>query len=173
MAGSALALTGPVVVVPATLRARFRLRHPVLVQLARYAVVGGLGTAVNAAIFLVLRNWWDAVPANLVALVLSTAVSTEVNRRFTFAGAAPHRSRALVQNGGTVAFYACYSSTVLLLLGAIVDDPSAVLESVTVASASVLGGIARFLVLRYWVFGVDHPGVDHPGVDHHGPEPVG
>lgn len=155
VASASLAEAGTVVAVPGSFRDRLRLRHPVLVQLARYAVVGGLGTGVNALIFIFLRTWWDAVPANLLALVLSTAVSTEVNRRFTFGADHTHRWRAHVQNGGTVLFYAFYSSTVLLLLGLLVDDATPVQESLAVATASVLGGLGRFLVLRYWVFGAD------------------
>lgn len=130
------------------------LRRPLLVQLVRYVMVGGLGTAVNAAVFLLVRTaGLDAVPANLVALLVSTAVSTEANRRFTFGGTAVRRWRARVQVGGTVLFYAFYSSAVLLLLGLVVDTPTPVEETVTLAAASVLGGACRFLVLRYWVFG--------------------
>jgi putative flippase GtrA len=133
-----------------------------LVQLVRYAVIGGLGTLVNALVFLLLRTWLDTVPANLAALVVSTAVSTEANRRFTFGGAAVHRWRANVQNGGTVLFYAFYSFTVLLLLELVVDSPTPVQETIAVATASVLGGLCRFLVLRYWVFGSDeHHGAQH------------
>ena len=134
----------------------FALRHPLLVQAGRYAVIGGLGTAANALIFLVLRMWWDTLPANLVALVLSTAVSTEVNRRVTFGGAVAHRWRTNVQIGGTVLFYAVYSSAVLMLLGVLVDDPSPWLQSLAVVLASLLGGTCRFLILRQWVFGPDH-----------------
>jgi putative flippase GtrA len=149
-------LTGtPVPDPPKSWRARLRLQHPLLVQLVRYAVVGGLGTLVNAAVFLLLRNFLDAVPANLVALVVSTAVSTEANCRFTFGGAAVHRWRATVQSGGTVLFYAFYSSAVLLLLGMVDGSPSPIEETLVVAVASVLGGLGRFLVLRYWVFGAD------------------
>jgi putative flippase GtrA len=137
-----------------------RVRHPLLAQVVRYVIVGGLGTVVNAAIFLVLRTWWDTTPANLVALVLSTAVSTEVNRRFTFGGIEVHRWRSYVQSGATVLFYAFYSSTVLMLLDQVVDSPTAWEQTVVVAVASVLGGLVRFLVLRYWVFGPD--GHDEP-----------
>jgi putative flippase GtrA len=122
-------------------------------QLARYGVVGVLGTTVSALLYLLFRVWWDAVPANLAALVLSTVASTEANRRFTFRGAPTDRVREYLQNAGTVAFYAVYSSAVLLLLDALVDEPTALQESVTVAAASVLGGLARFAVLRNWVFG--------------------
>jgi putative flippase GtrA len=133
--------------------APFSARHPLIVQVARYAIVGGLGTGVNALIYLVLRTWIEAVPANLVALVLSTIASTEANRRFTFGGAAARHWRNYVQSGGTVLFYAFYSSTVLLILAALVDGPSPTLEATCVAAASLLGGTCRFLVMRYWVFG--------------------
>jgi putative flippase GtrA len=151
--GAALAVTVPLDGMSRT--SRVRLRHPLLVQVVRYMIVGGLGTVVNAAIFLVLRTWWDTMPANLVALVLSTAVSTEVNRRFTFGGIEVHRWRSYVQSGGTVLFYAFYSSAVLMLLDGVVDSPTAWEQTVVVAVASVLGGLIRFLVLRYWVFGPD------------------
>ena len=61
-------------------RPRATLPH----QLLRFAVVGCLGTAVSALLYLVFRTWWDAVAANLAALALSTVVSTEAHRRFTF-----------------------------------------------------------------------------------------
>ncbi|MDN5932897.1 MAG: GtrA family protein [Pseudonocardia sp.] len=133
-------------------RPTLRERHPLVAQLARYVVAGGVGTLVNALVYLLLRTWWDLLPANLVALVLSTLVSTEVNRRFTFSGEEGQPWRAHVQTVGMVAFYAVYSTAVLLALTAIVDRPTPLLESVTVAAASVLGGAARFLLLRFWVF---------------------
>jgi putative flippase GtrA len=92
------------------------------------------------------------VPANLAALVLSTVATTEANRRFTFAGRSVDRTREYLQNVGTVVFYAFYSSAVLVVLGDVVDEPTAVQESGVVAAASVLGGAVRFLVLRNWVF---------------------
>jgi putative flippase GtrA len=163
-AGKGVVGMASAVVAPAWLR----LRHPLLLQVARYVMVGGLGTAVSAAAFLLLRfAGLEAVPANLVALLVSTAVSTEANRRFTFGGGAVHRWRAHVQIGGTVLFYAFYSSAVLLLLGLVVDAPTPVGEAVTLAAASVLGGVCRFLVLRYWVFGTreapTRPAAPEPG----------
>jgi putative flippase GtrA len=150
MSRAALAACG----VPASWRARMRLRHPLALQVARYVMVGGLGTAVSAAVFLLLRTaGLDAVPANLVALLVSTAVSTEANRRFTFGGTAVHPWRARVQIGGTVLFYALYGSAVLLLLELVVPAPTPVEQTAALVAASVLGGLGRFLVLRYWVFG--------------------
>lgn len=132
---------------------RLRPHQPLILQVGRYVMVGALGTGVNAAVFYLLRtSGLDAVPASLVGLLVSTAVSTEANRRFTFRGTAVHRWRVRVQVGGTVAFYACYSSAVLLLLGLVVDAPTPVEETIALAAASVLGGVGRFLVMRYWVF---------------------
>ena len=110
-----------------------RVDAEVVRQLVRYGVVGALGTAVSALLYLVFRIWWDAVPANLAALVLSTVLSTEANRRFTFDGAAADRAREYLQNAGTVAFYAVYGSVVLLLLEQVVVDPTALQESLAVA----------------------------------------
>jgi putative flippase GtrA len=143
------------VMIPSPVRPARTLVH----QLRRFAVVGCLGTVVSSLLFLVFRTWWAAIPANLAALALSTVVSTEVNRRFTFDGAPAHLAREYVQNAGSVLFYAVYSSAVLVLLAQVVDDPTALQESVTVAVASVLGGAARFLVLRNWVFGGAHAAV--------------
>jgi putative flippase GtrA len=153
MTGAACTMGGPVIEVPESWRARIRQAHPFATQLARYTVVGGLGTVANAMVFLALRTWWEALAANFVALVLSTLLSTEINRRFTFqASASTHRWRTYVQNGGTVVFYAFYSSAVLITLALVVDEPSPWLQALAVSAASVLGGFARFLVLRYWVF---------------------
>jgi len=125
-------------------------------QLLRYAVVGCLGTVVSAVLYLVFRTSWDAVPANLAAIALSTMASTEGNRRFTFHGAVTDHTREYVQNAGSVLFYAGYSSVVLVLLDQVVTDPTALQETVTVAAASVLGGVVRFLVLRNWVWSRAH-----------------
>jgi putative flippase GtrA len=141
-------------------------RHPLARQLARYLLAGGVGTGVNALVYLALRTGWDdALQANLVALLVSTLVSTEVNRRFTFDGAHGHPWREHLQTVGVVAFYAVYSSGVLLALAALVDDPSPLLESAAVAGASVLGGAGRYLLLRYWVF----PDDEHEDHSHRHP----
>lgn len=131
---------------------RAAARYPLATQLARYAVVGGGATAFNAALFLLIRPWLAAVPANLVALTVTTALSTELNRRFAFGGARAHRLREWVQDIGTVAFYATYTSGVLLTLHWLADAPTPGQEAAAVALASVGGGLLRFAVLRFWVF---------------------
>jgi putative flippase GtrA len=149
MVGATVALTVPAVGLPTPRPARL---HPMAVQLGRYALVGGVGTGLNVLLFLVARQWLSAVPANVVAIVLSTLVTTEANRHFTFHAGRSHRWRTILQNVGTVVFYAFYGSAVLVLLHAVVDSPTALMESAAVASASVLGGLARFSVMRLWAF---------------------
>jgi putative flippase GtrA len=144
-----LTLTVPAFELPTPRRPRL---HPTLVQLGRYALVGGVGTGLNVLLFLLARTWLSAVPANVVAIVLSTLVTTEANRRFTFHAGQGHRWRTILQNLGTMVFYAFYGSAVLLLLNAVVDAPTALMESAAVAAASVLGGLARFCVMRLWEF---------------------
>jgi putative flippase GtrA len=148
---------------------RLREKLPVVVQLARYTMVGGLGTAVNAGLYLLFRLVLGSISANLVALLLSTAVSTELNRRFTFEGASADRWRVWVQDLGTVLFYAFYSSAVLLLVDDLIPDASTLQETAAVTAASALGGLLRFLVLKTWVFDTHHDqrddevGTDDPG----------
>ena len=149
MAGATLVLRFPAVELPAP---RFVRLRPTLVQLGRYALVGGVGTGLNVVLFLVARTWLSAVPANVVAIVLSTLVTTEANRRFTFQAGHGRRWRTILQNVGTVVFYAFYGSAVLMLLHAVVDSPTALMESIAVATAGVLGGVARFSVMRLWEF---------------------
>ncbi|MBA3906385.1 MAG: GtrA family protein [Pseudonocardiales bacterium] len=152
MASATFALTGRAFEMPAQWRARVRLQYPTLAQLARYAIVGGAGTSLNVVLFLVARPWLDAVPANVVAIVVSTVATTEANRRFTFGAEGGHRWRTLLQNVCTVAFYAFYGSAVLMLLNALVERPTELMESAAVVSASLLGGLARFSVMRLWEF---------------------
>lgn len=149
-----IAVTGPRVVPAPPRHAVRRPRATLPHQLLRFAAVGCLGTAVSAVLYLVFRLWWDAAVANLAAIALSTVVSTEANRRFTFDGAAADRIREYVQSAATVAFCAVSSSAALVVLVHVVDEPTVLHESLSVAGASVLGGLIRFLVLRNWVFGV-------------------
>jgi len=151
-----ISLAVPTTEIPSARRAHLHW-HPTVVQLGRYALVGGLGTGLNVALFLIARQWLSAVPANVVAIVLCTLLTTEANRRFTFHVGRGRRWRTVMQNVGTVVFYAFYGSAVLLLLSAVVDRPTALMESAAVTVASVLGGLARFSLMRLWEFAPARP----------------
>lgn len=153
MVSATYALTVPAMELPAHWRARLR---PLLAQLGRYALVGGAGTSLNVVLFLVARSWVDAVPANFVAIIVSTVATTEANRRFTFGAKGGQHWRTLLQNVGTVVFYAFYGSAVLMALDAVVERPTELMESAAVVAASLLGGLGRFAVMRLWAFAPGH-----------------
>ncbi|MFY0498952.1 hypothetical protein, partial [Staphylococcus haemolyticus] len=62
---------------------RQQQRHP-LVQLVVFACVGGAFNVLYAGLYLLLRQVWEAQPANAVALVLSTLAGTWGHRRISF-----------------------------------------------------------------------------------------
>lgn len=155
-----------------TERAAERMRPTLVGEGIRFVAVGAAATLLNALLYLALREALPALGANLVALLLSTAASTELNRRFTVHAGAAHPLRTHVQNTGTVLWYAFSSTLVLLWLGQVVTDPSAGLEAAAVASASVVGGVVRFAVLRWWVF-ADRADEPAPPTARRRPTPVG
>ncbi|QWF78260.1 GtrA family protein [Amycolatopsis sp. CA-230715] len=129
-----------------------RRHHRLGEHLVLYVVAGGVTTAMQAGLFLLLRPWLDSVLANLAAIAVTTAVNTEFHRRVTFADSESTANWRRVQSVLTFAFYAGYGSVVLTVLQALVVSPSANLEAVVLAVASTLGGLARFVLLRWWVF---------------------
>lgn len=127
---------------------RLDVSHPVV----WYLVAGVATTGLQELIFLAARPAIQSVAANIVAIALTTLANTEFHRRVTFAHMRTSAVRLHLQSLGTFAFYAGYGSIVLVLLQAIVDSPSATLEAVILAVTSTIGGVIRFVVLRWWVF---------------------
>ncbi|NIH87627.1 GtrA family protein [Amycolatopsis granulosa] len=122
--------------------------HPI----AWYTVAGALTTGLQEVLFLGTRPLLGALAANVLALALTTIANTEFQRRVTFAGSPASPLRVHLQSVGTFAFYAGYGSVVLLSLHLFTPAPSAAVQAVALALASALGGLARFAVLRWWVF---------------------
>jgi glycosyltransferase involved in cell wall biosynthesis len=129
-------------------------------QLVSFALVGAFSTVANLILYALLRQWWPLLAANLGALVITTLLNTEANRRFTFAG--PHTStgRTRVHVQGLVVFglYYLFTSAALLLLHASAANPSRLLELSVLLVSSGLGTAGRFLLLRRWIF---KPGKDN------------
>lgn len=117
-----------------------------------FVAIGAVVTAGNALLYLTLRQWLAIVPANALAIATTTLLSTELNRRLTFAGARSRHGQVAVQNLLVFGYYFAYSGATLWLLHVLVDRPTTQLEAATVFAASALGGIARFALLRWWVF---------------------
>ncbi|WP_158887763.1 GtrA family protein [Amycolatopsis anabasis] len=135
-----------------TLRPASQLGHHV----AWYVLAGAVTTGLQAALFLAFRPMTGSTAANLLSVAITTILNTEFHRKVTFAGAPSAPARRHLQSVLTFLFYAGYGSAVLLALDAVATAPSATLEATVLATASALGGIARFALLRWWVFARRH-----------------
>jgi putative flippase GtrA len=117
-----------------------------------FAVVGGFSTIANLVLYAVLRQWWPLLAANLGALVVTTLLNTEANRRFTFPG--PPGGRVRIHGQGLIVFglYYLFTSSALLVLHACVAEPSRLLELWVLLGSSAIGTVGRFVLLRRWIF---------------------
>jgi len=123
-------------------------------QLVRFSAIGVISTVVQLGLFLLLRGEVGALTANLISLVLSTVANTEANRRITFgirgrAGAVRHQLQGLAVFGLSLAL----SSGALALLDLVAPTAGASAELVVLIAANALPVVARFALLRTWVFG--------------------
>jgi putative flippase GtrA len=116
-------------------------------QLVGFAKVGVLSTLVSLALFLALRHSTGAIWANLIAVGATALGNTWANRRWTFGyRGATGRGGQLVR-GVAVALGGLALSTVAVsVFTASVPQVVALLVSWAVAT------VARFAVLRRWVF---------------------
>ncbi len=126
-------------------------------QLVRFAAVGVATWGVGTALYLVLRLVTGPFPANLVATVVGTAISTAVHARFTFGVSGTSRARAHLQGLVMIALSLGTGNVVLAGLGRLAPDASTVVESVALTAAGALVALGRFVVLRGWVFAPRFP----------------
>jgi putative flippase GtrA len=121
-------------------------------QVVRFASIGLVSTLVFAALFALLQGPLGPVGADVVALLVCAFANTAANRRLTFA----LRGRA-----GRARHYAAGTALGLLPLGltlaalgvlAAAGVSSLAVTLVTLTAANLLATVARFLLLRHWVF---------------------
>ncbi|WP_436787896.1 hypothetical protein [Yinghuangia sp. YIM S10712] len=112
---------------------------------------GGTGVAAGAAV----AHMSDTVPvalANAVVTVVATLVTNELHSRVTF-----RRGRAgwrvHMQSSGTAIASYLFTTSAMLLLDAVADDPGNFAEQATYLTASAAAGVGRFVALRMLVFG--------------------
>lgn len=122
-------------------------------QLLCFGAIGLVSTGLTVALYALLRSAMPPLAANLAALVATTLFNTEANRRLTFLGARATTGRVHARGLLVFALYYAFTSGALLLLDALVPDPGRALEVLVLVSASALGTVARFALLRRWVFG--------------------
>jgi putative flippase GtrA len=121
-------------------------------QVVRFASIGIVSTVLFAALFALLDGRLGAVGADIVALLVCAFANTAANRRLTFA----LRGRA-----GRVRHYAAGTALgllpLVLTLGALLalsalGVTSLAVTLLTLTAANLGATVARFLLLRHWVF---------------------
>lgn len=117
-----------------------------------FLAIGGCSNLVYAGAYLALRGPLGMVSGNLVALVLSTVVSTAANRWFTF-GLHSRRAQGRDQVLGLalLGLGMAVTSGSLMLLAATSDSPSRLSELAVLAAANAAVGVVRFVTFRIWM----------------------
>lgn len=123
-----------------------------LAAFARFVLCGGgLGVLAGAAVaaLAALLPW---ALANALVTVATTALGTVLHARFTFgAGHRPDLRQHLQSAGSAAGAYAA-TSLAVLALHLLRDAPGLLTEQAVYLTASALAGLARFTVLRLFVF---------------------
>ncbi len=121
-------------------------------QVVKFASIGIVSTVVFAALFALLDGPLGPVGADVIALLVCAFANTAANRRLTFA----LRGRA-----GRVRHYTAGTALGLLPLGltltalavlAALGITSVAVTLVVLTATNLLATVARFLLLRNWVF---------------------
>jgi putative flippase GtrA len=124
-------------------------------QLPSFAAIGVVSTLAYLGLFWLLRSVMGAVAANALALLVTAVANTAANRRFTFgvtgrAGVWRQHLEGLVVFGLGLAV----TTGALGLLERAAGTPSRVAELAALVAANATATLARFVLLRSWVF---HP----------------
>jgi putative flippase GtrA len=140
-------------------------------QIPVFATIGVLSTLAYLLLYVLLRGPMGAFAANAIALAVTAVANTAANRRFTF-GVTGSRNALRDQIGGLVAFGIglVLSTGTLAGVHAAVHHPSRITELAALVVANGLSTLARFVLLRAWVFHPRH----HPpaSAGHENPVPA-
>jgi putative flippase GtrA len=123
---------------------------PILRQIAAYASVGAVATAVHYAILLGLveRGGWRPVPATLLGYVAGGVVAYVLNRRHVFDSDRSH-AEAGWRFGATAFLGFCITFALMSLFVERLGAPYLPAQIVT----TVLAMFVTFAVNRRWTFG--------------------
>jgi putative flippase GtrA len=121
-------------------------------QLVRFGWIGALSTATFAVLFLLLAGPLGPIAADVVALIVCAGANIAVNRRVTFS----QRGRAGRRRhyGAGLAVAALPLALSLAALGALgsLGLTSVVADLAALTAVNALATVARFVLLRRWVF---------------------
>ncbi|GAA3387550.1 phosphatase PAP2 family protein [Cryptosporangium minutisporangium] len=117
----------------------------------RFVLVGSASTLLSAVIFVPLLGLMPSAAANTVAAIVSTLLSNEAHRSWTFRsdrrGLPPRVAAA-----GTVVLSYLITTGALLVLDLTVTDAGTSLQLTVMLVASAVGGLARYLLLGKAIF---------------------
>lgn len=128
-------------------------RRPLVDQLVRFAIVGGICTAVFSAIYWALDGRIGDSWANTIALVLAAILNTGLNRRHTFRvggrqGALRHHGQGLV----ILALNWVLSTGSLTGLRLLAPTATRFTELAVLTTANLGATVLRYAMLKFWVF---------------------
>jgi putative flippase GtrA len=124
----------------------------------RFVVCGGGVSLVSSAVLLLVAGRMPFAVANAVVTVAGTLLATELHHRFTFGVPGPRAGarwagwRIHGRAALTLAVAYLFTTSAVLLLGALHPHPAPLLAQAVYLTASGLAGTGRFLVLRLVVF---------------------
>lgn len=122
-------------------------------QIGGFLAVGAVCTLASVAIFAALRPLAGVQWANLISLVLTSVLNTELNRRHSF-GITERRYWFRDHRRGLWVMLLALGLTSgsLWILHAAWPGASMLDELLTITAANVLAAVTRFLLLRHWIF---------------------
>ncbi len=121
-------------------------------EVARYAGVGVVCTAVYSGLFVALLGW-GPLPANVAAAIVATVLGTELHRRLTFrTGQRVSWVTAQWQSTGVAALGLVVTTGVLAAVEVLVPGSTWWEEVLVVNIATGFIGVGRYVALRSWVF---------------------
>jgi putative flippase GtrA len=122
-------------------------------QLVVFFTIGAVSTAAYAGLYVLLRRDFHPIQANMIALLTSMAANTWANRHYTFGRRGRDGAvREFAASGGMLAIGLVVSSLSLSAEHALLARPSVPAELATLFISGALATLARFLLLRSWIF---------------------
>ncbi|MFJ1972549.1 GtrA family protein [Streptomyces sp. NPDC087903] len=123
-----------------------------LASFIRFAVLGGGVGVLSSGAVAALAGVMPWVVANALITVASTLLCTELHARFTFGAGGRAGWRRHWQSAGSAAAAYAVTCAAMFVLHLVQQSPGMPAEQIVYLGASGLAGIARFLVLRLFVF---------------------
>jgi putative flippase GtrA len=120
-------------------------------SLSRYAIVGTTTTALYAGLYLLAAELMPILAANLLAMALSTIVSTEWHRSWTF-HSDRRGVRTQLQAGLVTTVTYAMTSGALLALEKWSPEAGELAQVAAIVAATTVSGLVRYVALRVWVF---------------------